>query len=80
MLHDAQLSSSTVDVMKWNYQKVPVALGTDDEVRPGELSDLLFDNDGNWVRRADRRRPGTRPAKSARQRPCTCTTSPRRPC
>jgi len=37
----------TLDVMKWNYQKVPVALGTDDEVRPGLLTDLVFDADGN---------------------------------
>ena len=40
----------TLDVLKWNYQKVPVALGIDDEVRPGELTDLAFDADGNWVR------------------------------
>jgi len=37
----------TLDVMKWNYQKVPVALGTDDEVSPGHLTDLVFDADGN---------------------------------
>ena len=47
---DDQLVELTVDVMKWNYQKVTVALGTDDEVRPGQLTDLLFDDDGNWVR------------------------------
>jgi hypothetical protein len=47
---DDELLELTVDVMKWNYQKVPVSLGVDDEVRPGELTDLLFDEDGNWVR------------------------------
>ncbi len=47
---EAQIIELSVDVMKWNYQKVPVALGIDDEVRPGELTDLIFDIDGNWVR------------------------------
>jgi hypothetical protein len=47
---DDQLVELTVDVMKWNYQKVPVALGTDPEVRPGELTDLVFDGRGHWVR------------------------------
>lgn len=47
---DEQLLELTLDVMKWNYQKVSVALGVDDEVRPGELTDLVFDDDGNWVR------------------------------
>lgn len=47
---DEQVLELTVDVMKWNYQKVPVALGTDDEVRPGELVDLVFGPDGHWVR------------------------------
>lgn len=37
----------TVDVMKWNYQKVSVALGVDDEVAPGELSPLSFDANGH---------------------------------
>ena len=46
---DEQLLELTLDVMKWNYQKVSVALGVDVEVRPGELTDLLFDADGNWV-------------------------------
>ena len=36
----------TLDVMKWNYQKVAVALGTDAEVKPGQLTDLAFDADG----------------------------------
>ena len=44
-----QLIELTLDVMKWNYQKVPVALGTDAEVHPGELTDLVFDDDGHWV-------------------------------
>lgn len=45
-----QIIELTVDVMKWNYQKVSVALGVDAEVRPGELVDLIFDQDGHWVR------------------------------
>ncbi|MEM9035885.1 MAG: hypothetical protein AAGA99_14660 [Actinomycetota bacterium] len=47
--HD-QLVELTLDVMKWNYQKVAVVLGVDVEVRPGELADLVFDDDGHWVR------------------------------
>lgn len=47
---DEQLVELTLDVMKWNAQKVPVALGTDDWLRPGELTDLTFDEEGNWVR------------------------------
>lgn len=45
-----QIVELTLDVMKWNYQKIPVALGVDREVVPGELADLIFDDDGNWVR------------------------------
>lgn len=45
-----QIIELALDVMKWSYQKVPVALGVDREVRPGELTDLVFDDDGNWVR------------------------------
>jgi hypothetical protein len=45
-----ELVELTLDVMKWNAQKPPVALGVDVEVRPGELVDLVFDADGNWVR------------------------------
>jgi hypothetical protein len=45
-----QLVELTLDVMKWNYQKTSVTLRTDVEVRPGELTDLVFDADGNWVR------------------------------
>ena len=47
---DDELVELTLDVMKWNYQKVSVATGTDFEVVPGELPDLLFDEDGHWVR------------------------------
>ena len=47
---DAQLRELTLDVMKWNYQKVMVALRTDGEVRPDELVDLVYDERGNWVR------------------------------
>jgi alkylhydroperoxidase family enzyme len=44
-----ELVELTLDVMKWNYQKVAVALGIDDEVRPGALSDLAFDADGHAI-------------------------------
>lgn len=47
---DEQLVELTLDIMKWNAQKVPVALGTDVWLQPGELSDLVFDEQGNWVR------------------------------
>ena len=43
---DDELLELTLDVMKWSYQKVAVALGTDDEVAPGRLTDLSFDGDG----------------------------------
>jgi hypothetical protein len=46
----AELIELTLDVMKWSYQKVPVALGVDREVEPGGLADLAFDADGNPVR------------------------------
>ncbi|BAN00499.1 carboxymuconolactone decarboxylase family protein [Ilumatobacter coccineus] len=45
-----QIIELSLDVLKWSYQKVPVALGTDREVVPGELTDLSFDADGNWIR------------------------------
>ena len=45
-----QLIEITLDTMKWNAQKVPVALGIDDWLRPGELTDLVFDANGNWIR------------------------------
>ena len=48
--NEQQIIELTVDVMKWNYQKIPVALGTDVEVRPGELTPLMFDADGHWMR------------------------------
>lgn len=37
----------TLDIMKWNYQKVAVAIGVDTEVQPGKLTDLHFDDDGH---------------------------------
>ena len=43
---EEQLVELTLDIMKWNYQKVVVATGVDAEVRPGELTDLRFDDDG----------------------------------
>ena len=45
---DDQLIELTLDVMKWNYQKVSVALGTDREIREGELSKLHFAENGKW--------------------------------
>lgn len=42
-----ELLELTLDVMKWNYQKVPVALGTDEHITPGRLTDLAFDADGD---------------------------------
>ena len=39
---DDQILEITVDVMKWNYQKVSVALGVDAEVKPGEKNTLDF--------------------------------------
>lgn len=47
---DRQMVELTLDVMKWNYQKVSVATGTDVEIVPGVLADLIFDDDGHWVR------------------------------
>ena len=47
-----QITELALDVMKWSYQKVAVALGVDREVVPGELTDLVFDDAGNWVRPA----------------------------
>ena len=49
-LTDVELVELSLDVMKWNAQKAPVALGVDIEVNEGELTDLVFDADGNWVR------------------------------
>src|SRR5262249_24970162 len=43
---EEELVELTLDGMKWNYQKVPVALGTDEEVKRGELTELAFDADG----------------------------------
>ncbi|MEO1061834.1 MAG: hypothetical protein AAFZ07_10480 [Actinomycetota bacterium] len=48
-LSAAELVELSLDVMKWNAQKAPVALGVDVEVNEGELTDLVFDDDGNWV-------------------------------
>ena len=46
----SELTELALDVMKWSYQKFAVALGVDAEIKPGELTDLIFDADGNWVR------------------------------
>ena len=45
-----QIVELALDTMKWSYQKVPVALGTDDRIDPDRLTPLVFDADGNWVR------------------------------
>ena len=45
-----QVVELTLDVMKWNYQKVMVALGIDQQIVEGELSDLRFDERGEWAR------------------------------
>lgn len=47
---DAQLVELTLDIMKWNAQKVPVALGTDVWLAAGRLTDLVFDERGEWQR------------------------------
>ena len=44
-----QIIELALDVMKWSYQKVPVALGLDAEVVPGALTDLVFDAEGRWL-------------------------------
>ena len=43
---DEELLELTLDIMKWNYQKVPVALRTDVEPAPGQLTGLTFDVEG----------------------------------
>jgi len=43
---EPEILELTLDVMKWNYQKVSVALGIDAEVTPGQLTDLHFDSTG----------------------------------
>lgn len=45
---DEQILELTLDVMKWNYQKVMVALGNDPEMRAGQLTDIAFDEQGNF--------------------------------
>jgi hypothetical protein len=45
-----QIVELALDVMKWSYQKVAVALGVDREVVPGRLTELVFDENGEWVR------------------------------
>lgn len=42
-----QVLELTLDVMKWSYQKASVALGTDDQIAPGLLTDLAFDDQGS---------------------------------
>jgi len=44
---DDELLELTLDVMKWNYQKVPVALRLDEEPAPGRLTGLEFDEHGH---------------------------------
>jgi len=45
-----QIIELTLDVMKWNYQKVAVAFRIDAEVAPGQVTALHFDADGHWIR------------------------------
>lgn len=45
-----QIIEMTVDVMKWNYQKIPVSLRNDFEVKEGELVPLVFNEQGHWVK------------------------------
>ena len=47
---DAQLVEHGLDVMKWSYQKVAVVLGADPALADGELTDLVFDANGDWRR------------------------------
>jgi hypothetical protein len=47
---DDQVIELALDTMKWSYQKFAVALCLDREIRPGQLTDLVFDEEGNWVR------------------------------
>ena len=46
---DSQLVELTLDVMKWNYQKVSVATGTDLEIVPGAIAELRFDDEGHFI-------------------------------
>jgi hypothetical protein len=45
-----QITELALDVMKWCYQKAAVTLGTDPELAPGQLTDLVFDDNGDWLR------------------------------
>lgn len=45
-----QITELALDVMKWSYQKFAVALGLDRAIVEGELTDLVFDDDGHWIR------------------------------
>jgi hypothetical protein len=44
-----QIIELTLDVMKWNTQKISVALGTDAPLRPDRLAELDFDEEGRPV-------------------------------
>ena len=44
---DDEILEITLDMMKWSYQKVSVALGTDAEVTPGKLTTYEFDTTGH---------------------------------
>lgn len=45
-----QITELALDVMKWSYQKAAVTLGLDPELAPGALTDLVFNDNGDWVR------------------------------
>lgn len=46
----SQITELALDTMKWCYQKAAVTLGSDPELAPGELTDLVFDANGDWIR------------------------------
>lgn len=46
----SQITELALDVMKWCYQKAAVTLGSDPELAPGELTDLVFNDNGDWIR------------------------------
>jgi ABC-type arginine transport system ATPase subunit len=45
----AQLVEITLKTMKYNYQKVLVALGTDDAITPERIEQLSWNQDGTYV-------------------------------
>ena len=64
---DDELLEMTLDIMKWNYQKVPVALRVDIEPARGQLTGLAFDEDGRhrFILPQTVTAPGASPGDSA---------------